>query len=324
MSRTVPPALQAHLDQAATTTTRLLKVTLTNGFTYGLAMLDRTVPYDDGGGALDYIATNGFDSSTIASDLGYSVANAEGYALISDEIPGVTEEMIEAGELDDGAWVCYLVNFEDLSMGHVILDAGDLGEVRKRYGMLWMPELLSYSMRLRQPIGSVWSRTCRAIFGSPADSQTGCGVDLTPLWVNGEVVASGAETNRIFTGDAVTDDSPPGQTPMPGRVQFLTGANAGRETAVEEVAGFIVSLSEPTTYPIEVGDTYRIRPDCAKRYEENCIAQWNNGPNFKGEPLIPVGDSVAIQAPGGQLPRQGGFVGAVTEAVGGDSPADSP
>lgn len=321
MSRTVPPALQAHLDQAATTTTRLLKVTLTNGFTYGLAMLDRTVPYDDGDGELDYIATNGFDSSTIAADLGYTVANAEGFALISDEIPGVTEAMIDAGELDDARWVCYLVNFEDLTMGHVILDAGDLGEVRTRYGMVWMPELLSYIMRLRQPIGTTWSRTCRAIFGTAADSPTGCGVDLTPLWLLGEVLSVGLEPDLIFTGDHTIDS--PSNIP-PGRVQFLTGNNAGREAAVEATSGATVTLAEPTTYPVEVGDTYRIRPDCAKQYEPNCIGQWDNGPNFKGEPLIPVGDSLAIQAPGGQLSRGGGFVGAVTDAVAGDSPADSP
>lgn len=303
--RTVPVALQAHLDQAATTTTRLLKITLTSGFSYGLCMLDQDIAYDDGDGEITYIATNGFDSSTLAADLGFGVANAEGYALISDEVPGITKEMVEAGELDDAQWVCYLVNFRDLSMGHVTLDAGDLGEVRQQYGLLWIPELLSYMARLRQPIGGVWSRTCRAVFGSPADSPTGCGIDLAPFWVAGAVTVVGAETDRVFTGDNVTGI---GGIPMPGRVQFLTGANAGREIAVEEVAGNVVSLSEPTLYPIVVADTYRIRPDCQKRYVEDCIGKYANGPNFKGEPLIPTGDSVSIQAPGGQLSRGGGFI----------------
>jgi uncharacterized phage protein (TIGR02218 family) len=315
MTRQVPPLLQAHLDQAATTTTRLLKITLRTGFTYGLSMLDADVVYDDGTGSLVYTATNGFDASTFSSDLGFSVANAEAFALISDAVPGVTLEMVEAGEFDDAQWVCYLVNFRDLAQGHVILDAGDLGEVRARFGMIWMPELLSYIMRLRQPVGSVWSRRCRAIFGSPADSQTGCGVDLAPLWVNGEVVSVGAETNRLFEGDEVTADSPPGFVPMPGFVQFLTGANAGREFAVEEIDGEEVTLSEPTNYAIEIGDTYRIRPDCGKLYEQNCIGQWNNGPNFKGEPLIPVGDAVSAQAPGAQLSRGGGFIGEASETT---------
>lgn len=323
--RTVPAALQAHLNQVDTTTTRLLKITLKTGATYGLAMLDRNVTYDDGEyeGEIDYIATNGFDPSTISADIGYSVDNAEGYALVSDGVPGITTAMADAGELDDATWVCYLVNYEDLSMGHVILDAGDLGEVRTKHGMIWIPELLSYVMRLRQPIGSVWSRQCRAIFGSPADSQTGCGVDLEPLWVSGEVQTVGAESDRVFEGDTVLDSSS-GVTPAPGRVQWLTGVNAGREYAVEEIDGDQVMLSEPTLYAIEVGDTYRIRPDCKKHYVRDCIGVWNNGINFKGEPYIPVGDAASNQIPGGQQPASGGYVATPVEPVEEPSAPDAP
>lgn len=308
--RTIPPALQARLDQNVTTTTRLLKIMLRNGFTYGLAMLDRDIDYDDGAGVLTYHALTGFDPSAIASDIGYSVDNAEGASLMTrDLIPGVTLEMVEAGDLDDAAWICYLVDFEHLEDGHILLDAGDLGEVRTRYGAVWIPELLSYMARLRQPIGGVWSRSCRAIFGSPADSQTGCGVDLAPLWVAGEVTAVGAEADRVFTGDAVLGTSSNAVVPFPGRVEWLTGANAGRTFPTEDIDGLVVSLGEPTGYPIEIGDTYRIRPDCRKRYLEDCIETWDNGVNFKGEPLIPVGDSTQVQVPGAELPGGGGWTG---------------
>lgn len=299
--RHIPAELQAHLDQAATTTTRLLRVSLSNGFVYGLSMLDRDIVYDDGNGPITYVATNGFNQSTIASDTGYSVANAEGYALLSNEIAGIELADVEAGVLDDAQWVCYLVNFEDLTARrHVLLDAGDIGEVRVKDGLVWLPELMSYIQRLKQPVGGVWSRTCRAIFGTPASSQTGCGIKLTTLWASGEVTAVGTETNRTFTGDVLTNDSP-GPPLVPGRVQFLTGANAGREWAIEERDGLTVTLAEPTNYPIQVGDTYRVRPDCGKRYVEDCITVWSNGINFKGEPHIPVGDSTAVQAPGAQL-----------------------
>jgi uncharacterized phage protein (TIGR02218 family) len=299
--RSVPVELQQHLDQAATTTTRLLKVRLTNGITYGLSMLDRDIVYDDGDGEVTYVATNGFDSTTFSADTGYAVANAEGYALISNEIEGIELDDVERGVLDDAQWVCYLVNFDDLTRGrHILLDAGDLGEVRVRHGLVWLPELLSYIARLKQPVGHVWSRTCRAIFGTPANSQTGCGIPLATLWVEGEVTVVGGETNRVFTGDVVSEESP-GPPLVPGRVQFLTGDNAGREYATEERDGLTITLAEPTIYPIEVGDTYRIRPDCGKRYEEDCIATWNNGINFKGEPHIPVGDASQVQTPGAQL-----------------------
>jgi uncharacterized phage protein (TIGR02218 family) len=310
--RTIPAALQAHLDQPDTTTTRLLKITLSDDTVFGITTLDRDVEYDDGSGVVTYVATNGFDPSTVSSDVGYSVDNAEGYALISDDVPGITIEMVDAGALDDAQWIAYLVNYEDLTMGHALLDAGDLGQVRTKYGLVWIPELLSYAARLRQPIGFVDSRTCRAIFGSPADSQTGCGIDAEALWVSGTVLSVGAETNRVFTGD-VTTTSP--IDPYPGRVEWLTGDNSGAFLSTESFDTGEVTLGETTPYPIQVGDTYRIRPDCRKRYLEDCIGTYNNGPNFKGEPLIPVGDASQVQTPGAQLPGGGGFLGRVPSQV---------
>lgn len=301
--RNIPAALAAHLAGTATTTTRLLKIKTTSSppVVFGLCMSDQNIAYDDasGDGEVNYVAMDGFDASTFSADTGYAVSNAEGYALISGEVEGVEIEDINAGILDDAEWVCYLVNFNDLTMGHVILDAGDVGEVKTRFGLVWMPELLSYIMRLKQPIGGVWSRTCRAIFGTPSDSQTGCGVDLGPLWRSGTVLSVGTETNRVFSSN-IDSPSSPSVPFFPGRVQFLTGDNAGREFATEMIDGEEISLNETTNFPIQVGDTYRIRPDCRKRYLEDCIQTWNNGPNFKGEPYIPVGDAMSGQVPGAQ------------------------
>lgn len=303
--RTIPPALLAHLQLPVTTTCRLLKITLKDGETsFGFATLDQAVVYDDGDGEVEYSATDGFDPSALTSDVSYSVANGEGYALISADVDAVTLEQIERGALDDARWRCYLVNFRDLSMGHVLLDAGDVGQVRTKFGMAWMPELLSYVVRLRQPIGSVDSRTCRAVFGSPADSQTGCGVNAAALWETGTVTAVGAETDRDFTGTVVST-SP--INPFPGRVEWLTGDNAGAFLWTDGFDAGVVALGEPTKYPIQIGDTYRIRPDCRKRYNEDCIDTYANGPNFKGEPLIPVGDSSSLQSPGAQVPGGGSY-----------------
>lgn len=306
MSRTVPANIQAHLNGAATTTTRLLKITTKAGDSYGLSMLSEDIEYNDGDGVLTYKAANGFDPSALSADLGFTVSNSEGRALLAADL-GITLDMVRAGELDDATWRLYLVNFKNLAHGHVLLDAGDVGEVRTDFGMVWIPELVGYAMRLRQPVGSVWSRPCRAIFGTPANSQTGCGVDAEALWFNGEVDAVGAESTRVFTASAV------GTSTQPRVLEWLTGDNAGQVFGVEELAGGDVTLDEPTGYPIQVGDTYRMRPDCRKRYLEDCIGEYANGPNFKGEPLIPTGDSSAIQAPGAQLPRAGGYVGRVAD-----------
>lgn len=297
--RTVSTNLETHKSGTSTTTCKLLKITLQNGDVYGCASLDIPVDYDDGtpDGEITYAASRGFDVSTVQMATGSKVANAEARVMIPTS-GGITEEMIEAGELDDATWNLYEVNFKDLTPGdHVDLGSGDVGNVARRYGMLFVPELLSLDVRLKQPIGYTWSRRGRCIFGSPAASQTGCGVDVTSLWVDGEVVSVGAETGRTFVGTAAASPYS-----YPGRVLWLTGANAGKQYGVEssdEGSPIELSLIETTAYPIEVGDQYRIRPDCLKRYVEDCIGVWNNGPNFKGEPHIPADP---VQVPGAQVP----------------------
>lgn len=314
MTRAVPAQLQAHLDEASTTTCRLIKIkgsteASSPALVFGLCSLDIDIAYDDGteDGEITYVSANGFDPTAMASDLGFSVSNAEAYALLADAVPGVTEDLIQGGALDDATWVCYLVNFKDLTAGrHIVLDAGDVGQVRVKDGTLWMPEMLSYAMRLKQPIGGVWSRSCRAVYGQPVDQeplQTGCGVDVSALWTYGTVQSVGGESDRTFTGDFVATLA---RTTYPSRLQFLTGDNAGREYAVEEVDGLIVHLLEPSNYHVQVGDEYRHRRDCAKLFIEDCRDLNANELNFKGEPYIPVGDAAQGQTPGAQLPGGGG------------------
>jgi uncharacterized phage protein (TIGR02218 family) len=301
MSRNIPIVLVDSLSQAASTMTRLLRVTLKTGFVYGLCMSNRDLVYDDGTGPITYSATLGFDPSSFSSDISYSVDNAEGYALLSNDIPELTVQMVEAGDFDDAQWICYYVDYEKLNPGtHIVLDAGDIGNVSTKGGLIWIPELLSYMMRLRQPVGGVWSRTCRAIFGTPADSQTGCGIDPATLWVAFTVSAIGAENNRTFSAAGLVPGS---HGFYPGRVEWLTGDNfskGGRIYATEifDAPSASISLNETTPYPIKVGDQGRIRPDCD--LTEAMCNSYSNYPNMKAEPRIPVGDTVAISVPGAQ------------------------
>lgn len=301
MSRNIPTPIRMSLDSAASTLTRLLRVMLPDGTNYGLCMSNRDVVYDHGDGPITYTATNGFDPSTFSADISYSVDNAEGYALVSNDIPGITQEMVNAGALDGAQWVCYYVDYEELvTASAAILDAGDIGQVHMQFGLLWIPELLSYIVRLKQNVGDVYSRTCRADFGSFAGQQHGCGINADALWQNFTVTAVGEESDRTFSTSGLTVNA---LTPFyPGRVQWFTGANAGKLTSTEafdvDSHGQTISLMETTAYAIVVGDTGRVRPDCDKTWAQ--CGDYGNQINFKGEPLIPVGDTAAIQVPGAQ------------------------
>ena len=301
--RNWPAALIAHLQQPVTTTCHLLKLTLYDGRVFGMTSLDRDVIYQ----GVTYKASNGIDPSVIATDSGLSVDNGEGYSLFAaGPGDGITVQMVNAGELDDAQWIMMLVNWADLSMGHGILDSGDIGNVTVEQRQAYTVELVSYVMRLRQPIGTLDSRTCRATFGNPLEGQYGCGVDAESLWQYGTVTGvSGSEPRSVFADSSLLITP----APIPGRVQWLTGANSARNRlyqveAYSSTSG-TVAMIEPAPYDIESGDTFRIRPDCAKTLAA-CKA-YGNVLNMKAEPYIQVGDGLETATPNSQIP--GGVLG---------------
>ena len=73
--KSIPPALQTHLDQRGTTLCYLLKITATNGQALGVTSLDVDVDYDDGTGLLTYSSAIGLNQSSLATSAGLEVDN---------------------------------------------------------------------------------------------------------------------------------------------------------------------------------------------------------------------------------------------------------
>lgn len=308
--RTIPIALQAHLDSDATTTGHLLRIEpVRAGYSVvGLTDLDVDVAYDDGDGSVSYLAPVGFTSSAQVTTSDFSVDNAETQSLFPEyEVPQISEADIRAGAYDYAAFKLYLVNHADLTQGHVLLMTGTLGEMKTVDGVAFFGELRSLFQQFRQSIVERDSLTCRATFGSQSadspDAATApkierfpCGVVVNGLWVSGTVTGVGVESTRTFTDASM---SIPDGTFVPGICEWLTGANAGRTFEVEAFAGKVASLAFPTGYPIEVGDTFRIRPDCTKQWSgPNSCFTYSNRLQYRGEPNIPVGDAGSTSQPG--------------------------
>jgi hypothetical protein len=166
VNRNVPVALQAHLDSGATTTCVLLKITpqieqsLTSDppVPLGLTSLDVDVTYDDGtssDGALRYYAGIGTELSNASATADMAIDNAEASALVAGaefDVPATETDLI-AGLYDFADWVAYLVNYEDLSMGHVELGSGRIGQVRViDAGQRFTFETLGLTQALKQSI----------------------------------------------------------------------------------------------------------------------------------------------------------------------------
>jgi uncharacterized phage protein (TIGR02218 family) len=311
--KTIPIALATHKAQSSTTLTDLLLIGPLPDASYrGLTLLDASVVYDDGNGAVTYVARTGLELSAYQSASDLSVDNAEANTLLpvaGFELEGITQAEIDAGVLDKVPFVVYRVNYTDLATGsHEVIAGGTVGEIRQKVGGLSILELRSLSQQTKQSIVEIDSKTCRARFGSmPIGTGGGvveerfpCNFDTSSLWVSGTVVAVGDEGDRIFADTSFLQGV---DYFAPGIVEWLTGANADQKQEVESFDEGTFTLLFPTINAIELGDTFRARPDCTKQWVDghnSCATWWGSEKalRFRGEPHIPTGDAAPANVPG--------------------------
>ncbi len=294
--RSIPIALQTHLKQSSTTTCRLWKVMAYGVTPFGLSSLDRDVVYD----GVTYKAHRGYTPYSIQADADLSVDNSEMEVLIATyEVDGFTLDAIQRGVYDDATFYEYMVNYDDLSDGALVMSSGTVGKIRQIDGMVCFPESRSLTQTLKQKaIIEKGSVGCRVL----AFGDERCKYNVAAEWTSGDVDSVGAESDRTFTivGSGVMEVN---DYYAPGVYEFETGDNAGRTYEIESYevtsAGPEITLMIPTEKPIQIGDTGKIRRDCSRQWEgHNSCDTYNNRPNYRGEPFRPVAETAALMAPG--------------------------
>ncbi len=302
MPKSIPAVLLDHYQQDATTYCLLTRIRATDGTLYGFTDLDSNVEYDpatvdpfgtgDDWGPLDHVADNGgFSAARLDSAADLTTDNTE--LEIVPEESGITARRLLAGLFDSAQVRIYRVNYMDLSMGHELVAAGllDTARVSKNRGYHGFRSL---SDLLKEPEYLAWKKTCPHVFG-------GAHCPKPFVWVSGAVVSS--SDSGSFVGDDGTAD----HTYKPGVVQFLTGDNAGKEMDVRDNVGGLVSLALDMPFPIAVGDTYKIREDCSKVYDDadhGCLHHWGAADRnlyFGGQPYIPTADGGKSMIPGARI-----------------------
>lgn len=315
MPRHIPIALRERLSRTSTTTTMLIRIApvLPGGVVYGATQLDRDIVYDDGRGPVTYRAPVGMVPPALIGAADLSSDQAESKHLLPEyDFPEVSEESIRAGVYDFARYDIYLVDYDDLSAGHITLKSGTTGQKQiTDGGLAFTNELRDLSASLKQSICEKDSLTCRAIFGSqpegspipgPRVTHGWCGFDATSLLVSDSVSEVGLEPTLTFR---VSDAEGWIENHLsPGIVKFTSGQNAGRtfEIAGNTTDGW-VTLAIESGYPIAEGDELEYRPDCSKipRDSDKGCKRWF-GPAWilhaRAEPDIPIGDEASMFTPG--------------------------
>jgi uncharacterized phage protein (TIGR02218 family) len=289
---TLPPAMQAALSSGVTTLAWCWLVTRRDGERLGFTDHDGVLILD----GVNCEPASGLVPGAIRAETGSPARGAAFGAINSDRISARDI----ANGLYDGARVeVWRVDWSAPDVRARVF-TGEIGEIR-RAGAGFEVELAGLSARLNRRIGRVFAKTCDAELG---DAR--CGVDTGVAAFRAEGVVTGAASLAGFAAEGL-EAYPPGWFEH-GRLEWLTGANAGataRVQAHDEHGGAArIELAAPSAHAIMVGDAFEIVAGCDGR-AETCRTKFANFSRFRGCPHIP-GNDVLIRHAGSEPVRDGG------------------
>jgi uncharacterized phage protein (TIGR02218 family) len=162
-------------------------------------------------------------------------------------------------------------------------------------GSQWRADLAGIGARLSVSVGENVVHSCGYVLGAVGS----CNALIDAFTQDGVAVTSITNLRNAFEATAI-----PGGAPYIddyfgyGEFVWLSGNNFGVEARVKSYTetGTAIVLDGKTPFDIEVGDTFRMKPGCRRRYITDCIAKHNNGINYGGEPYLPRTDKT-LQTP---------------------------
>lgn len=167
--KTISPALAAHLKQQVTTICTCIYIRRRDGKSFHFTDHDTVLPYAN----TVYVPYDSFARFSIASSLEMSVDILEIRGMLSTL--AVSRDDIASGLFDWSNIIVFAVNYEEPSMGRVILRAGHLGEFTMDEDGTFHAEIRGLAQVYANKIGEVYQAECRADLGDRR-----CRVPLSP------------------------------------------------------------------------------------------------------------------------------------------------
>ena len=292
--KSLPPALQAHLDDGTTTLAWCWRIARADGVTFGFTDHDRTLSFD----GTEFEPESGFTSTELRSGSDLSVDAQEAQGVLSSD--RITETDILDGRWDNAGVEVWRVNWTDTGQ-RVLMRRGAIGQIR-RGRLAFVAEVRSLAHVLGQTVGRTFQANCDARLG---DARCGVSLELPAFRGSGAVAALLRDRAFAATGLGAFAS---GWFAF-GLVDWSSGANAGRRVEVlsHDLADglAVLTLLEAPVRPIAAGDGFTVRAGCDKRLA-TCGGKFANVANFRGFPHIPGQDAVLRYAT-----RDGGHDGAV-------------
>jgi uncharacterized phage protein (TIGR02218 family) len=274
--RVTPSALVTHRSLGTTSMATCWRVTRQDAQVFGFTDHDRNLTVD----GVRYLAGTGFLPSAIETQSRLASDNQSMLGFLNGE--SIVAADLAAGVWDYAEIFVFQVNWRDTSQGIDIKERGRIGEITLQRGV-FQAEFRGLANAYGQAINEVYQAGCRAQLGDDR-----CTVDLVPWTVTGTVDAVSA------SGLTVTDAA---RTEAAGyfeggKITMLDGPSEGLSIEVKSsvVGSFVLQLQ--FSRGIEAGNSYSMHAGCSKRFDEDCVARFANGNNFRGEPHIPGTDQL--------------------------------
>lgn len=228
--KTISDALRDHLAGERQTMATCWLAKRTDGTILGFTDFDRDIIFDldgalsdvglsawpgvAGAGAVVYASATGITASTVQTGQGLNVDTGEAVGVLTS--PAITEVDLRAGLWDHCAIAVFQVNWDDLTMGALLLRVGHIGEVTTDNGF-FRAEWRGLTQAYQATIGELTSPYCGAVLG---DSR--CTVALGAFTVTGTLDAVSADNLTMI--DAARNEAGPA-TPL--TITSITNANPG-------------------------------------------------------------------------------------------------
>lgn len=258
------------LDPELTTLAFCWRLDRRDGITLGFTSHDRDLELD----TLLYRASPGMVPSAIEKSTSFDADSVDLSGVLATD--AITNDDLIAGRWDGARLRLFAVDWTNPDTAPFVLVSGSLGSVQVA-GEQFQVELRGASAVLDAPVIETTSPDCRAALGDKR-----CRVDMSGRWA---IVTSVAASGAVTT---VGQSLPPGLYAY-GYLRWLDGANSGLGGMIAANDSGSVTLAEPPAFPVQAGDRAEIAQGCDRRFE-TCVARFDNGLNFRGEPHLPGND----------------------------------
>lgn len=291
--RHVPDALQARLDSGVTTLCICWIVRRRDDVVLGFTDHDVDLTIE----GVTCKAGSGLSASEMTSRSNLAIDGGEISGALSDE--SLTESDLAAGLFDAAAIEAWLVDWSDPSLRMLGLK-GTIGEV-KREGDAFSAEVRGLTDALARESGRLYTLNCGADLGDHR-----CKVDLASASFRGTGIVIAVESVGSFTVSGLAGFGDGFFTA--GRLQWSTGANAGRamDVKLHQSSGGVVRITlwQAMAEAIANGDAFQVTAGCDKRFS-TCRERFGNAVNFRGFPHIPGNDFLVRHATSGEPGHSG-------------------